>query len=142
MLDPQTLGRIYKDGIAAADIDVILPNFDDNRLLLVEPVMPPATTKGGIIIPGQSIDVPGTAAVLFRVVRDDFGDHAADSVQGEVVLLRNAMLEPLGPSMALLLIARRHVLATVLVPEVEAEVEAEPDPTIFRGVAMKVTLAP
>jgi len=141
MLDPQTLGRIYKDGIAAADILELLIGGDD-RPLLVEPVMPPATTKGGIIIPGQSIDVPGTAAVLFRVVRDEHAPLVDDDLAGEVVLLRNAMLEPLGPSMQLLVISRRHIIATVQVPEVEAEVEAEPDPSIFRGVVMTVAPAP
>lgn len=104
--------------------------------------MPPATTKGGIIIPGQSIDVPGTAAVLFRVVRDEHAPLVDDDLAGEVVLLRNAMLEPLGPSMQLLVISRRHIIATVQVPEVEAEVEAEPDPSIFRGVVMTVAPAP
>jgi hypothetical protein len=134
---PSRLERIYRHGLSAADIEHVKPNS-----LVVSPVAPPEA-MGGIIMPGTS--VAGANHVAYRVEKTgllvtaggDMGASAAllpgdsgDAVfanlkAGDVVTLRNGMLEPMDPHGALLSIDVRHILA-VLVP-----FDSPPDGSVY-----------
>lgn len=95
--------RIYRRGLTVADIGSLPPDT-----YLVSPLKPSGSSSGGIVLSHHIDDLPGTAAIAFRIEAraDDLVYHV-----GDVVLVRNAMLEPLDPGMGLLLIASRHVIA-------------------------------
>lgn len=115
MLDPVTLQRLYTRPKSMTP-EMILHLANDN--LLVEPVLPPNQTSSGIQL--QQGDVPGTAAIAFRVLRRPFQtyDWPMDIEVGDIVIVRNAMLEPIHPAMDILVIEAKHVLAKLTLPEV------------------------
>jgi co-chaperonin GroES (HSP10) len=111
--------RIYKDGWLAADFLAVKSN-----LHIVEPVVPKAAegerdmkTAGGIIVPGHATTdkIPGTAALIYRIARkaDAPGDGALGVDVGDLVTLRNAMLDPLGPKQTHHTIDALHIVAIV-----------------------------
>lgn len=122
-----TLERIFRDGLRASDYSAIKPNT-----LLVSPVRPPDRISG-LVMPGSS--VTGANAILYRVeavsplargaesgrasvwlLPGDAGDTAIATLKpGDVVTLRNGMLEPVHPDGSLLAIDVRHVLGVVQV---------------------------
>lgn len=120
-------------------------NIDDfaqvgHGLLILEPLKPDAevATRGGIVLPGQELGkIPGVAAFLFRVVARgermfEAGTLAVDV--GDVVAVRNAMVDTLHVNQALCVVHEKHVLARIAQ---KADPVVEEDPaTVPRGVTV------
>ena len=99
--------RIYRVGLFPGDLEDI-----PARCYVVAPLKPVGASAGGIVYSHHLDDLPGTAAVCYEIVATS-GEQNLERAVGDVVVLRNAMLEPLHPNMNLLLIAAQHVLAKV-----------------------------
>jgi hypothetical protein len=114
-------------------------DFNDMRpgSLLLSPILPDADvkTKGGLYLPGQEIEkIPGTAALCYRVVACS-GDVSSGEVWnplrigvGDVVVVRNAMLDPIDTTLTLALLDLKHVLLKVKPEALEPEPEDKPEP--------------
>jgi hypothetical protein len=115
MLDPITLQRLYTRprSLRVEHLDALAPNS-----VVVEPVLPPNQTESGILL--KEGDIPGTAAICFRVL--DVGPETYPPPMsigdGDIVVVRNAMLEPIHPAMDILVIEAKHILARLKLPEV------------------------
>jgi hypothetical protein len=81
-------------------------------LILVSPVRPPERTAAGIVTELATTRIEGTRALMYRVVAVAPGlpDTPAP---GDIVILRNALLDPIQPDLDLLVIKREHVIAVV-----------------------------
>ncbi len=114
-LDPITLQRLYTRPKSLTP-QMVLHLANDH--LLVEPVLPPNQTTSGIQL--QQGEVPGTAAIAFRVLGRGFQsyDWPMGIDAGDVLIVRNAMLEPIHPAMDILVIEAKHVLAKLDLPTV------------------------
>lgn len=115
MLDPVSVIRLYTTAnLKASDLTGIPEGH-----VIVSPVLPPSMSEGGLYV-GDAGKIPGTAALAYRVERCS---HVCfppfDINEGDVVVLRNAMLEPLHPAMHLLLIGAHHIIAKLHIPEVD-----------------------
>jgi hypothetical protein len=115
MLDPVSVIRLYTTASLKPDD---LTGIPDGHVL-VSPVLPPSMSEGGLYV-GDANKIPGTAALAYRVERiSPVCFPPFDLKQGDVVVLRNAMLEPLHPAMHLLLIGAQHIIAKLRIPEVD-----------------------
>ncbi len=115
MLDPVTIQRLYTRprSLTVEMLEAVAPNS-----IVVEPVLPPNQTASGIQL--QQGDVPGTAAIAFRVLQVGESTYPwpVSVDDGDIVVVRNAMLEPIHPAMDILVIEAKHVLAKLTLPEV------------------------
>lgn len=115
MLDPVSIIRLYTTAnLKASD----LTGIPDGHVI-VSPVLPPSMSEGGLYV-GDAGKIPGTAELAYRVERIAPGSwQPFDIRDGDVVVVRNAMLEPLHPAMHLLLIGSQHIIAKLHIPEVD-----------------------
>lgn len=145
--------RVYLEGWQVEDFGVIKPNH-----IMVEPLKPDVetATKGGILLPGMEVGkIPGVSAFLYRVVARgectaleqqptpghpiivqevSGGEAWMAAAVGEVVSLRNALVDPIHVNQRLLLIHDKHVL-TIVDPKRMEDVEEPVDPDApARGV--------
>jgi len=150
----QQIQRIYLKGWdPAVDFGPIKPNH-----IIVEPLKPSKDdlTEGGIVLPGQAVgNIPGVACFCYRVIaRGEYvvgdgdrrdpavwstmtltdGDEALLVKPGDVVMVRNAALDPIHVNQRQLIVHVRHVLS--IVNEVADVVEAAPEPDPTRGVML------
>ena len=105
--------RITVDGFRSTDLARLRPN-----VCVVEPVRPPKALASGLHLAHSATELPGTACVLYRVVKAPLVvSHLASEyvpvVDGDLVVLRNAMLDPIHPSLNLLVIDVKHITAIV-----------------------------
>lgn len=110
--------RIYGQGWAISDFAALKANQ-----ALVAPIMPPKKI-GSIEMPGKVRDIRKNEAVAFRVLKVSSAlvdepengfrvETALPLDAGDVVILRNAMLDPVHPDGEPLAIHRKHILARV-----------------------------
>jgi|31_taG_2_1085359.scaffolds.fasta_scaffold36097_2 co-chaperonin GroES (HSP10) len=112
MLD-HTSARIHQNGFVANDFAELATN-----LLLVEPIYPPEQSLGGIVTGQAWQTLPGNRMLMFRVVahgeQSGCDEWPAESFSvGDVLVIRNAMAEPVHPNLEFLVVNMRHVLAVV-----------------------------
>lgn len=100
----RTVADIYTKGFDPDQLDIPAPR------VLVAPVKPPEK-MGGIIATLATTTIEGTRAIMFRVVRD-----SGEWRTGDVVVLRNALLEPIQPDLGLLVVDAAHILGRVNLP--------------------------
>lgn len=110
--------RIYLQGwTPATDFVVVKPNH-----IIIEPIKPDEeqTTAGGLHLPGQEVGkIPGTAAYLYRIVlsgymaQDPSIDEWVSASVGDVITVRNALIDPLHTNLAYCICHRKHVLTIV-----------------------------
>lgn len=112
-----SLHELYACGLPVGAFDNIAPN---TALLL--PLRRPARSVGGIVTAVDEVKgTLGTACIGYIVVGVGAVVAAADQHPqtwcgidtGDVVVVRNAMLEPLHPDLEPLSIHRRHILAVI-----------------------------
>ena len=115
-----TLAQLYSDGMP-------LECFDDVRAntLVLFPLRKPTHSAGGVVVTAdEEKGTMATAAICYRVVGvgRDVPDPDSDSwipcEAGDVVVVRNAMIEPLHPTLVPCSIARRHVLAKIKLADI------------------------
>lgn len=100
------VAKVYASGFDPDSLDLAA------GLVLVEPVRPPERTSAGIVVSLDTTRTEGTRALMYRVVR--LAPGLPDGVNvGDVVVLRNALLDPIHPSLDLLVIKREHIVAVV-----------------------------
>jgi co-chaperonin GroES (HSP10) len=134
MSNKKQVQRIYIEGWQLSDFVGVKED-----MLIIEPLKPDAetATKGGIILPGQEVGkIPGVAAFLYRVAAKgpDIEHWPLAPQVGDIVIVRNAMVDPLHVNQALLTVHRKHVLAIVR-ETVDVEEPVVEDPaTTPRGV--------
>lgn len=118
MLDPISIIRLYTrpKSLTPSMLVGLAPNS-----IVVEPILPPRQSEGGIQL--QQGDIPGTAAIAYRVLQVGPASYEwpVNVGVGDVVIVRNAMLEPLHPAQDILVIEAKHVLARMLLPEVPGD---------------------
>ena len=153
--------RVYLEGWnPTADYVAVKPNH-----ILVEPIKPDeeTTTKGGILLPGLEIGrIPGVSAFMYRVlargpvvVSGDLGSNDGEvkeamtvclrdgesyiaAAVGDVVVVRNAMVDPVHVNQKLLIIHDKHVLCVVDPALMVPDAIEPPDPSMpARGVLFK-----
>lgn len=109
--------ELYSCGLPVGAFADVAPN---TALLL--PLRRPARSTGGIVTAVDEVKgTLGTACIAYVVAGIGVLQPSADQhpqtwvgiEPGDVVVVRNAMLEPLHPDLEPLLIHRRHVLAKV-----------------------------
>lgn len=113
--DSVTVHELYRNGLRIEAVSACAPNT-----VIVEPVHNPAVSEGGIIVENAK-GVRGTDCLAYRVamVGEDRPTDGIDPASflpvavGDVVALRNGMLEPLHPKLEPLAIHRMHLLARV-----------------------------
>ena len=109
--------RLYLEGFQPRDFAALAPN-----LILVEGVSPPA--RVGSIVTTMSVEkdakpvLGGPQHLYFRVLRaPDSITHADDTVlavkEGDEVVVRNAMLDPIHWRTTPMVIDVRHVIAVL-----------------------------
>lgn len=96
------IGRIYAEGYRPDDFREQL----NASLVIVRPLRPPEKI-GAIITTIATNNIKGTECLLYEVVRGD-ADNTVN--KGDVVILRNAMLDPLHPNLETLAVDRKHIL--------------------------------
>lgn len=113
--------RVYTDGFRVGDFHEMRPG-----LVLVEPIKPPKQTAGGVLIPHTvAEDAPSTACLLFRVVATS-KEHAPGTLAhavDDVVILRQAFLDPLNVKQTLLWIKSEHLLSKYAVDHDEQQMK-------------------
>jgi co-chaperonin GroES (HSP10) len=166
-----TVQRIYIEGWQPTDFSEMKPG-----LLLIAPIVPApkSQTRGGIFVPEKEVDkIPGTAALMYGVVAlddklvGDLDNNPMNVDVGDVVVVRNAMVDPIHPNTKTCVVDVKHVLTKVRAevvapdpveparplcflcnqrpgdPEVCADcVSAPASPPPFRGVALVQPLRP
>lgn len=123
LIDTARLARLYLKGEGGGfDPDELQPK---PNTLLLSPILPPDQSEGGIVMPGVVKGIPGMTALVYRVEAVGpivEGDRAHGGVNprtcivpevGELVHVRNAMLDPAQPDCLLLWCDVQHVLARV-----------------------------
>lgn len=106
MADERTIARVYTEGFRASDIRLAA------GLVLVSPVRPPERTEAGIVVSLATTRIEGTRAILYRV--EAIADGAEDGLLvGDVVVLRNALLDPIHPDLEALVIRREHIVGVL-----------------------------
>lgn len=114
-LDPITLQRLYTrpKSLTVDMLEDVAPNS-----IVIEPVLPPNQTASGIHL--KEGEIPGTAAIAFRVLQVGESTYPwpVSLGAGDIVVVRNAMLEPIHPAMDILVIEAKHVLAKLDLPTV------------------------
>jgi hypothetical protein len=109
--------ELYSGGLPVGAFGNIAPN---TALLL--PLRRPARSSGGIVTAVDEVKgTLGTACIAYVVAGVGVVQPAADQhpatwtavEPGDIVVVRNAMLEPLHPDLEPLSIHRRHILAVI-----------------------------
>lgn len=108
-----TVGRIYQNGFTKDDF---LPENLQPGLVLIEPVRPPSVTLGGIHTAVDWAHMPAPRCVLHRVIKVGPDDASYEGPElflseGDTVVIRTAMAEPIHPNLEPLLVHKRHILA-------------------------------
>jgi hypothetical protein len=112
-----SLHELYSGGLPVGAFADVAPN---TALLL--PLRRPARSSGGIVTAVDEVKgTLGTACIAYVVAGVGTIQPAADQhpatwtavEPGDVVVVRNAMLEPLHPDLEPLSIHRRHILAVI-----------------------------
>lgn len=113
-LDAVQAGRLYFTGINAASFVSLKPN-----IVLLEPVRPPAMMPNGFEAPEIMRNIGGAQCTLFRVAKlpEVISHLASEYVKvevGDVVIVRNAMLDPVHPNNEALVIDVKHIYGVVV----------------------------
>lgn len=112
-----TVRELYHTGLHIDAVTACAPNT-----VILEPLRKPQTSAGGIVtVVDEHKGTLGVNCLAYRVlmVGDDriAGDidpaSFVDVVVGDVVVVRNGMLEPLHPNLEPLSIHRMHILAKI-----------------------------
>lgn len=96
------IGRIYAEGYRPDDFRESL----NRDLVILKPIRPPEKI-GAIITTVASNNIAGLQCLLYEVVRGDLDNTVS---RGDVVIVRNAMLDPLHPNQETVCIDRKHIL--------------------------------
>lgn len=113
MITEHQVACIYQHGWKDEDIRELRAG-----LVLVEPVRPPEKTLGGIDVSPALQKMPGQACLLYRVIKvgppDTSNQEPLLAIEpGDVVVTRNAMLDPIHHNRNVLVIHHKHILAKV-----------------------------
>ncbi len=131
-----SIQRMYLKGWQQGDFARGKPH-----LHLIEPIIPDVqvVTQGGLYIPGKQIEaIPGNAALMFRVVkaaepRDPEEVRCSD---GDVVVVRNGLVDLIHPNGRLAVLDTKHVL--LVVDPAATAIDALPPPlTLDQLAAMR-----
>lgn len=107
------LKDFYRDGFSAQDM--LKAKYLKGEMLIVEPIQPKDVWRSVLGLSDDAAYIPGTAAMAFRVLR--IGDTVTLPVkQDDIVLLRNAAIDPLVPTADFLIIEQSHILL-IMEPE-------------------------
>lgn len=119
---PTSSGPQY--GFQASDFD---PYLLKDGISIVVPLFPPEQLSSGIALPPQIVNLPGTGAYVYRVIAMALEQpHEAPPIEiGDVVLLRNAHLDPIQVDRKVFTIKTEHILAVIHRPEKEQETPDE-----------------
>jgi co-chaperonin GroES (HSP10) len=102
--------RLATDGFRAGDFLSL-----KEGIVIVEPIRSADSTASGLQLPGEVKAVPGVGCMIFRVLAH--GERTPFTVQlarGDIVVLRNAHLDPLDAEQRTLSIKDEHILGVVL----------------------------
>lgn len=119
--------RVYTEGFRPSDFDDMKPGN-----VVVEPVRPPGKSAGGVYTGPAAENVPGTGCLFYRVVATS-KEHPPGNLKhepGDVVVLRQAHLDPMNGSQTFLWIKSDHLLAKYAREHVEPAVKP-PAPTLL-----------
>lgn len=113
-LDAVRAGRLYYIGVDADAFASLKPNF-----VLLEPVRPPAKMPNGLEAPEVMRSINGPQCSFFKVtkVAEVISHLASEYVKvevGDVVIVRNAMLDPVHPNNEALVIDVKHIYGVVV----------------------------
>lgn len=105
------VSRIAREGWKAEDFGQVRTNH-----LILQPVQGVARTASGIHLSGSTTEVHGLAALAYKVMvigplTADVDQLVADLTVGDIISVRNAMLDGLSEKNDVAVIEARHVLA-------------------------------